>query len=68
MWFNVAKDDRSDDEETELVEERELEKLSSQVSNGGAAPEPMVNGNTLGATSTGAQVKANGSTNRKQAS
>jgi acyl-CoA-dependent ceramide synthase len=68
IWFNVAKDDRSDDEETELAEERKLEKLSSQVSNGSAAPELMVNGKTLGVTTTGAQLNTNGSTNRKQAS
>jgi very-long-chain ceramide synthase len=68
LLTNVAQDDRSDDEETELAEERELEKLNSQASNAGTAPELMVNGKTLDASTTGAQLKANGSKNRKQAS
>jgi len=68
LLTNVAQDDRSDDEETELAEERELEKLNSQASNAGKAPELMVNGKTLDASTTGAQLKANGSKNRKQAS
>jgi very-long-chain ceramide synthase len=65
LLTNVAQDDRSDEEETEHVEERELEKLDSQASNAGAAPGLMVNGKTLDATTTGAQLKANGSKNRK---
>ncbi len=65
---NVAQDDRSDDEETELAEERKLENLNSQASNAGSAPELMVNGKVLDTTATGAQLKANSSKNRKQAS
>lgn len=68
LMTNVAQDDRSDDEEAELAEEKELEKLNSQASNAGEAPELMVNGKTLDATTTGAQLKANGSKNRKQGS
>jgi len=68
LLTNVAQDDRSDDEETELAEERELEKLNSHAPNASAAPELMVNGKTLDATTTGAQLKANGSKNRKQVS
>lgn len=67
LLTNVAQDDRSDEEETEPVEERELEKLDSQASNAGATPELMVNGKTLDSTTTGVQLKANGSRNRKQA-
>jgi very-long-chain ceramide synthase len=65
LLTNVAQDDRSDDEETELTEERGLEKSNNQTSNTGAAPELMVNGKVLDATTTGAQLKANGSMNRK---
>lgn len=68
LMTSVAQDDRSDDEETELAEERQLEKPNSQASNAGAAPELMVNGKTLDSTSTGVELKANGSKNRKQAS
>ena len=68
LMTNVAQDDRSDDEEAELAEEKELEKLNSQASNAGEAPELMVNGKTLDATTTGAQLKVNGSKNRKQGS
>jgi acyl-CoA-dependent ceramide synthase len=68
LMTNVAQDDRSDDEETELAEERELEKPSSQTSNAGAAPELMINGKTLDSATTGAQLKVNGSKNRKRAS
>lgn len=68
LMTNVAQDDRSDDEETELAEERKLENLNSQASNAGSAPELMVNGKVLDTTATGAQLKANSSKNRKQAS
>jgi very-long-chain ceramide synthase len=68
LLTNVAQDDRSDDEEAELAEEKELEKLNSQASNAGEAPELMVNGKTLDTTTTGAQLKENGSKNRKQGS
>src|SRR5277367_6226261 len=51
LLTNVAQDDRSDDEEMELPEERESDKLESKGSNAGSAPELMVNGKTLGAAS-----------------
>jgi very-long-chain ceramide synthase len=68
LLTNVAQDDRSDDEETELAEGKELDKLDSKGSNAGSAPELMVNGKTLGTTSTGAQMKSTGSKSRKRAS
>jgi acyl-CoA-dependent ceramide synthase len=68
LLTNVAQDDRSDDEEIELAEGKELDKLDSKGSNTGSAPELMVNGKTLDTTSTGAQMKTTGSKSRKQAS
>jgi very-long-chain ceramide synthase len=68
LLTNVAQDDRSDDEETEPTEGKELDKLDSKGSNAGSAPELMVNGKMLGTTSTGAQMKTTGSNSRKRAS
>jgi len=67
LFFNVAQDDRSDDEETELAEEKEVEKVKSQLGQGNIPPKLMVNGKALGASSTGAQVTMNGSATRQRA-
>jgi very-long-chain ceramide synthase len=64
VWYNVAQDDRSDDEETELAEETEQEKRM----NGTTAPTLTINGKSRKTQTTGAQVKANGSANRKNVS
>jgi very-long-chain ceramide synthase len=67
LLTNVAQDDRSDEEEAELTEEKEQEKLDRRGPNATSAPELMVNGKTLDATTTGAQPKVNNSRNRNQA-
>lgn len=64
VWYNVAQDDRSDDEETELAEEKEQEKRM----NGITAPKLAINGTALETQTTGVQVKANGSANKKNVS
>lgn len=68
LLTNVAQDDRSDDEETELVNENGLNKVDGKGSNAGSPPELMINGRTLDAITTGAQAKANSSKTRKQTS
>jgi acyl-CoA-dependent ceramide synthase len=60
VWFNVVEDERSDDEETELAEERE-------PSHSPTAWKVLLNGNSVDGA-TGLELKAtNGMTNRKMA-
>jgi very-long-chain ceramide synthase len=60
VWFNVVEDERSDDEETELIEER-------QPGHDPAAVKVLLNGNSVGGA-TGLELKpANGMANRKMA-
>jgi hypothetical protein len=46
-WFKIAHDDRSDDDETELAEEREIEKLKQQGRDSVAVPMSLVNGTAI---------------------
>ncbi len=68
LMTNVAQDDRSDDEDNEILDEKEQEKLNGQLVTAAVAPELTVNGKTVGTTTTGAQVKMNGSASRKAVS
>lgn len=66
VWSNVAKDDRSDDDEVEFLEEQEEEKLRKLGVDAIAAPKVMLNGEPVSPTgaSSGADFKRDGITNR----
>jgi acyl-CoA-dependent ceramide synthase len=67
VFHNALEDDRSDDDETELAEEAEVERLKQQGIDGVAAPKLLVNGNPLGGKkATGIELKTDALTNRKQ--
>lgn len=67
VWYKVAEDDRSDDDETELAEEKEIERLKQLGIDGVAAPKLLVNGVAIGQGKTsGADIKTDSLTNRKE--
>lgn len=74
MFHNVVEDDRSDNDENELAEEQRLDALAHQArldaekaAEKTESPHLLVNGEPLSgkAQATGAESRANGTTNRK---
>jgi very-long-chain ceramide synthase len=65
VFFNVAEDDRSDDEEAELAEEKEPERLKQQGVDGVAAPKAINGMSVRGATAI--EPSTGNLTNRKPA-
>jgi acyl-CoA-dependent ceramide synthase len=66
LFFNVAEDDRSDNDEKEYEEEQKLEALAKQGVDSAAAPQVLVNGQPINGKSTMADIQTNGITNRKE--
>jgi len=67
VFLEDLKDDRSDDEEVELAEEKELAKLHSEGVDEMAAPMLLLNGKPTDGKTTGVELKADALTNRKVA-
>jgi acyl-CoA-dependent ceramide synthase len=67
-FFNVAEDDRSDNDENEYAEEQRLEALARQGVDKDAAPKVLLNGQPVNgkATTTTTEIRTNKMTNRKE--
>ncbi len=68
VFYNVAEDDRSDNDENELAEEERLDAMSKQGIDKRSGPKVLVNGQPLngnGKTSA-TEIRTDGMTNRKE--
>lgn len=68
VFFNVAEDDRSDNDENEYAEEQRLEALARQGVDKDAAPKVLLNGQPVNgkAKTTSTEIRADKMTNRKE--
>jgi acyl-CoA-dependent ceramide synthase len=68
VFFHVAEDDRSDNDEKELEEEQRLDALARQGIGKVAGPKMLLNGQpvTGNGHATGSEIRTNGTTNRKE--
>ena len=66
--YNIAEDDRSDNDENELEEEQKLDALAGQGIDRLSGPKMLVNGQPLtgNGNATGMKIRTNGTTNRKE--
>ena len=65
VFFHVAEDDRSDNDEAEFAEEQRLEALAIQGVSKVAGPKVLINGQPINGKSSSTQIRVNGTTNRK---
>jgi acyl-CoA-dependent ceramide synthase len=68
LFYNVAEDDRSDNDENELAEEMRLDALAQAGVDAAAGPKVLVNGEPVAQAngkSTAAEIRTDGMTNRK---
>jgi acyl-CoA-dependent ceramide synthase len=68
LFYNVAEDDRSDNDENELAEEMRLDALAQAGVDAAAGPKVLVNGEPVAQAngkSTAANIRTDGMTNRK---
>jgi len=68
VFLNIVEDDRSDNDENELLEEQRLDALARQGIDKVAGPKLLVNGESLNGTgkTTSAETRVNGTTNRRE--
>lgn len=68
VFFNVAEDDRSDNDEDELAEEQRLDALSASKTNQGSSPKVLLNGHSVNGKvlTTATDLRKQGTTNRKE--
>jgi len=65
VFYHVAEDDRSDNDENELAEEQRLDALASQGVDKEASLKILANGGSNGKSSS-TELHTNGITNRKE--
>jgi acyl-CoA-dependent ceramide synthase len=65
VFFHVHEDDRSDNDDHEFAEEQRLEALANQEDNA-TAPQALANGQPAAGKSSSAEVRVNGTANRKE--
>jgi acyl-CoA-dependent ceramide synthase len=68
VFYNVAEDDRSDNDENELAEEERLDAMSKQGIDKVSGPKMLVNGQPLNGNgkTTATKFQTDGMTNRKE--
>lgn len=69
VFFNVAEDDRSDNDDAEFAEEQRLDALSKSSPNKDAGPKVLLNGqpvNGKATATTATDLRKQGTTNRKE--
>lgn len=65
MFYHVAEDDRSDNDENEFAEEQRLDALAKQGANKEPGPQILANGINIGESSS-TELHTDSITNRKQ--
>lgn len=65
VFFNVAEDDRSDNDEIEYAEEQRLAALAREGVDKGSSPKVLLNGQPVNGKATSTSIRTDGTTNRK---
>jgi acyl-CoA-dependent ceramide synthase len=66
VFYNVAEDDRSDNDENEYAEEQRLAALAREGVDKESGPKVLVNGQLVNGKTTSTEIRIDGMMNRKE--